>query len=74
MSPEHQAASPAKPSYLRMTFRAIVFLFAPLTLILSPLAAIALWPESEYVQMWEIAFGVLALSALIAFFVTRSRK
>lgn len=60
--------------YLAILLRAAIFVFAPIALMLGLPAAIALWPESEYVRIWEISYGILALLSFIAFFATRRMR
>lgn len=62
-----------KPS-LGMVIRAVVFVIAPLTLMFALPAGMVLWPDSDYVPIWETAYAVLVLLAFIAFIATRFMK
>ena len=63
----------AKPSVFAMLLRAAMLL-AVFLLPFLLMGAIALWPESKYVKLWEAALCVCFVLGLVGYFATRARR
>jgi hypothetical protein len=63
-----------QPTTSFKVLRAVVFIVLPAAVIPLLLAVIVVWPESQYVRIWEVLLCVVTLGGIIIVIVKQRRQ